>query len=81
MWVKELNTMKAENQNLFADPSHLYYRAPIDLGMDEIEIKNILLLGSCLSHVLLMRLQTLLSTHEKKYNIDHLLINNISPLP
>jgi FkbH-like protein len=73
--------MKPENQNLMTDSSHLYYRAPIDLEMGEIEIKNILLLGSCLSHVLLMRLQTLLSTHEKKCEIDHLLINNIGPLP
>jgi FkbH-like protein len=57
------------------------YRAPIDLESDEVEIKNILLIGSCLSNVLLLSLKKILSTQAGDFTIDQILINNVAPLP
>ncbi|MFZ4115788.1 MAG: HAD-IIIC family phosphatase [Chthoniobacterales bacterium] len=57
------------------------YRAPIDLGSDEVECKNILMIGSCLSNVLLLSFKNFLSTQARAPNIDHILINNVAPLP
>ncbi len=73
--------MEPKNRNSVSDPCSFQYRAPIDLEIDEIEIKNILLLGSCLANCLWMGLHTHLPTLRAKYKIDHLLINNIAPLP
>ncbi len=73
------NPNKKKSPSLLRD--NLYYRAPVDLSREEIPLKNILLVGACLSDALALHFKKKVFAYASEAQIDHLLAHHVGPLP
>jgi FkbH-like protein len=71
----------ANNKIITKSHTDFRYRAPIELAKDKIKIKNVLLIGSCLSETFMNRFKKNVIGSFNHSKIDHILVNNVSLLP
>lgn len=73
------NKSKKKSRSLLRE--NLYYRAPIDLSREEMALKNVLLIGACLSDALALHFKKKVFAYSSNTKLDHLLAHHVGPLP